>query len=46
MNGAEIMVKSLEDLGITQIFGYTGAIVLPVFHALGRSSIEIIINAN
>jgi acetolactate synthase I/II/III large subunit len=46
MNGAEIMVKSLEDLGITQIFGYTGAIVLPVFHALGNRPIAIIINAN
>ncbi len=46
MNGAEIMVRSLEDLGVTQIFGYTGAIVLPVYHALGQSSIEIIINAN
>ncbi len=46
MNGAEIMVKSLEDLGVTQVFGYTGAIVLPVFHALGKSPIEIIINAN
>lgn len=46
MNGAEVMVKSLEDLGIRQIFGYTGAIVLPVFHALGKSGIEIVINAN
>lgn len=46
MNGAEIMIKSLEDLGVTQVFGYTGAIVLPVFHALGKSPLEIIINAN
>jgi acetolactate synthase I/II/III large subunit len=46
MSGAEIMVKSLEDLGVTRIFGYTGATILPVYHALGRSSIAININAN
>jgi acetolactate synthase I/II/III large subunit len=46
MNGAEIMVKSLEDLGVTGIFGYTGAAILPVYHALGRSSIAINISAN
>jgi acetolactate synthase I/II/III large subunit len=46
MNGAEIMVRSLGDLGVTHVFGYTGAIVLPVYHALGKSPIEIIINAN
>lgn len=46
MKGAEIMVKSLEDLGVTQIFGYTGATILPVYDALGRSSIKIHVNAN
>lgn len=46
MNGAEIMVKSLEDLGVARIFGYTGATILPVYHALGQSSIAININAN
>jgi acetolactate synthase I/II/III large subunit len=46
MNGAEIMVRSLEELGVTRIFGYTGATILPVYHALGRSSIAININAN
>jgi acetolactate synthase I/II/III large subunit len=46
IKGAEIMVKSLEDLGVSQIFGYTGATILPVFHALGQSSISININAN
>ena len=46
MNGAEILVKSLEDLGIKQIFGYTGGAILPVFHALAKSSIKIIINSN
>ena len=46
MNGAEIMVRSLEDLGVNRIFGYTGATILPAYHALGRSSIAININAN
>jgi len=46
MNGAEIMVKSLEDLGVTRIFGYTGATILPVYHALGKSSIALTVNAN
>ncbi len=46
MIGAEIMVKSLEDLGVNRIFGYTGATILPVYHALGRSSINLTVNAN
>jgi len=48
MTGAEIMVKSLEDLGVSRIFGYTGAAILPVYHALGRSSLAgaIVVNAN
>ncbi|MBN2110431.1 MAG: thiamine pyrophosphate-binding protein, partial [Methanosarcinaceae archaeon] len=46
MNGAEILVKCLEDLGVKHIFGYTGAAILPVFHALEKSNIEIVINSN
>lgn len=46
MNGAEVLVKSLEDLGVRCVFGYTGAAILPVFHALQKSSIEIVINSN
>lgn len=46
MNGAEILVKCLEDLGVRHIFGYTGAAILPVFHALEKSDIEIVINSN
>jgi acetolactate synthase-1/2/3 large subunit len=46
MTGAEIMVKSLEDLGVTRVFGYTGATILPVFDALGKSSIAITVNSN
>lgn len=46
MTGAEIMVKSLEDLGVERIFGYTGATILPVFHALGQSPVALTVNAN
>ncbi len=46
MTGAEILVKSLEDLGIKYIFGYTGAAILPVMDELGKSSIEIVVNSN
>lgn len=46
MNGAEILVKSLEDLGVDRIFGYSGAAILPVFDALGKSSINIVVNSN
>jgi acetolactate synthase-1/2/3 large subunit len=46
MNNAEIMVKSLEDLGVSRIFGYTGATILPVYHALGQSSVSLTVNSN
>ncbi len=46
MNGAEIMVRSLQELGVKRIFGYSGAAILPVFDALGRSPIAITVNAN
>ncbi|HCS36924.1 MAG TPA: acetolactate synthase, partial [Sphaerochaeta sp.] len=40
------MVRSLEDLGVSCIFGYTGAAILPVMDELAKSSIRIVINAN
>lgn len=46
MNGAEILVKSLESLGVKRIFGYPGAAICPVFHALGASSISVTVNSN
>jgi len=46
MTGAKILVKSLEDLGIKHIFGYTGAAILPVMDELAKSSIQIIVNSN
>ncbi len=46
LTGAEILVRSLQDLGVTSIFGYTGAAILPVMDELGKSSIRIVVNAN
>ncbi len=46
MNGADVLIKCLEDLGVKYIFCYTGAAILPVFHALRHSDIEIIVNSN
>jgi acetolactate synthase-1/2/3 large subunit len=46
MNGADILVKSLEDLGVKRIFGYSGAAILPVFHSLGVSPIDITVCSN
>ena len=46
MNGAEVLIRSLEDLGVKHVFGYTGAAILPVFHALEKSDIEVIVNSN
>lgn len=46
MTGAEILVKSLEDLKVTYVFGYPGAAILPAFHALAKTHIKIIVNSN
>ena len=46
MNNTQILAQSLMDLGVTRIFGFSGATILPVFHAIGESSIEITISAN
>ncbi|KJS88948.1 MAG: hypothetical protein JM58_00045 [Peptococcaceae bacterium BICA1-8] len=39
MNGAQILVKALEDQGVEIIFGYPGGAVLEIFDALRESSI-------
>ena len=46
MTGAKILVQSLEDLGVKQVFGYTGATILPVFHAMEEAGINITVNSN
>lgn len=46
MNGADILVQSLADLQVKQVFGYPGAAILPVFHSLAASPISVVVNAN
>ena len=46
MNGAECLVQSLQDLGVRRIYGYTGGSILPVYAALGKAGISIIVNSN
>ena len=46
MKGAAIIVRSLEELGVRHVFGYTGAAILPVMDALGQSTIKIVVNSN
>lgn len=45
-SGADILVRSLKDLGVRQVFGYTGAAILPVMDELARQGVQIIVNAN
>ena len=46
MNNAQILAKSFVDLGVKTVFGFSGATILPVFHAIEDVGIEIVINAN
>ena len=34
MNGAQAMVKCLEEEGVKVVFGYPGAAICPFFHSL------------
>ncbi len=46
MNNAQILAKSLVDLGVEHIFGFSGATILPVFHALAETAMNITVCAN
>lgn len=46
MSGADILVRSLKDLGVRQVFGYTGAAILPVMDELARQGVRIVVGAN
>jgi len=46
MNNAQILAKSFVDLGIKRVFGFSGATILPAFHAIGEYGIDIIVGAN
>ncbi|TCD54696.1 acetolactate synthase large subunit [Alloscardovia theropitheci] len=34
ISGAQALVRSLEDLGVTDVFGIPGGAILPVYHAI------------
>ena len=40
MNGADAIIKVLEDEGVEYIFGYPGATIVPTYDKLKKSSIE------
>lgn len=46
MNNAQILAKSFVDLGVKRIFGFSGATILPVFHAIDEYGIDIVVDAN
>ncbi len=46
MNNAQILAKSLIDLEVDQVFGFSGATILPVFHAIDETAINITVCAN
>lgn len=45
LNGAQIVVKVLCDMGVTDVFGYTGASVMPVFDVILDSPIHFYMTA-
>ena len=46
MNNAQILAKSFADLGVKRVFGFSGATILPVFHAIEEYGIDIVVDAN
>ncbi|MGL5199519.1 MAG: thiamine pyrophosphate-binding protein, partial [Aeromonas veronii] len=34
MNGAQFLVQALKKQGVTQVFGYPGGAIMPVYDAL------------
>src|SRR6056300_260464 len=46
MNNAQILAKSFVDLGVKRVFGFSGATILPAFHAIEEYGIDIIVGAN
>jgi acetolactate synthase-1/2/3 large subunit len=40
LTGAEILCETLERLGVTDLFGYPGGAILPVYDALGKSKLH------
>lgn len=44
ISGARTIVKTLEKLGVTTIFGYPGGATLPIYEALADSSIRHVLS--
>ena len=38
MSGAQMLVRTLEDLGVDRLFGYPGGAVLDIYDALLEST--------
>ncbi|MGI6227718.1 MAG: biosynthetic-type acetolactate synthase large subunit [Peptococcales bacterium] len=43
MNGAQVLVRALEDQGVDIVFGYPGGAVLEIFDALEESPIDLVL---
>ena len=43
MNGAQAVVRALEEQGVTVVFGYPGATVCPLYDQLAHSGIRHIL---
>ena len=43
LNGAEALIKCLEDHGVEYIFGYPGGAAIPIFDALYDSKIKLVL---
>ena len=43
MNGANVLIKCLEERGVEYIFGYSGGAAMPIFDAIFDSKIELIL---
>ena len=46
ITGAEVMVKCLEEEGVSTIFGYPGGAILPFYDALRGAGIKHILTAH
>lgn len=46
ITGAEVMVKCLEEEGVTTVFGYPGGAILPFYDALREADIKHILTAH
>jgi acetolactate synthase-1/2/3 large subunit len=42
-NGAQVLIDTLEQLGVEYVFGYSGGAALPLFDALYGSTIKLIL---